>query len=423
MSSRSQNSRAVSRRRILQMGGMFFPAALTSAACDRIDKREIRQFDEGTPAMDGSIYEPWIELNYDNLGYNLDQIRGLSLVPVMAVVKAEAYGHGLINTAKYLESRVTAALMVGKKSEALRLREAGIRTPVLNFGPFGAEDAEILVEHDISQSVFTPEASFLGEAAERMGKRAGVHIHIDTGMGRAGVPFRSAFPYIEEIYRRKGLRIEGISTTLTEDPEFDRIQLKRFLSLCSKAGKAGIDLGIRHAASSGGLMTLTDAYLNMVRPGIALYGYYPSDETQAEDRLGLKPVLSLKSRIHTVKTLSPGDSVSYHRAYKARRKERIALITMGYSDGYPPQATDKAFVLIGGRRCPVIGGLTSNHTLSLLDDDMRVSAGDEVVFIGTQGQERISAFQVAAWAGISVYKVLIGMNPLLPKKESGNHLP
>lgn len=421
MSSGYQQKPEITRRKILQMGSAFFPAALMSGAYGRIHKGESRQSVEDGPDVNMSTFDPWIELDYDNLGTNLDRVREISQVPVMAVIKAEAYGHGLVNTAKYLENRKVAAVMVGKKSEAFRLRRAGIRLPVLNFGPFGEDDAEGLVESDISQSVFTPEVHDLAEAAERMGRRAGVHIHIDTGMGRAGVPFQSAYSFIEDISRRKSLRIEGISTTLTEDPEFDRIQLRRFLALCSQAGKTGIDLGIRHAASSGGLMTLPAAYLDMVRPGITLYGYYPSDETQEEDRSGLRPVLSLKSRVHSVKTLRPGDSVSYHRAYKAVRKERIALITMGYSDGYPSQAAAKAHVLIGGRRSRIIGGVTSNHTLALLDDDRSVSPGDEVVFIGHQGEERITAFQVAKWAGISVYKVLIGLNPLLPKKGIGSH--
>ena len=202
---------------------------------------------------------------------------------------------------------------------------------------------------------------------------------------------------------------------MTEDPEFDSAQIKRFLSLSKEAERLGIKLGFKHAASSGGLMTKPDAYLDMVRPGIMLYGYYPSDTTQEEDRLGLMPVLSLKSRVHAVKTLRSGESVSYHRAYKAKKKERIALITLGYSDGYPPQVADRAHVLIRGRSFPVIGGVTSNHTEVLLGDNLSVEQGDEVVFIGRQRNENISAYQVAKWSGTSVYKVLIGLNPLLPK--------
>jgi alanine racemase len=154
----------------------------------------------------------------------------------------------------------------------------------------------------------------------------------------------------------------------------------------------------------------------MVRPGIALYGYYPSEKTQKEDRLGLKPVLLLKSRVVDVKTLQSGDSASYHRKYMARKKEKIAIIPVGYSDGYPHNIVGKAFVLIKGKRLPLIAAVTANHCAALLEKNSTVSPGDEVVLLGSQGKEKITADEVASWAEVSAYKILIGLNPLLPRK-------
>jgi len=153
----------------------------------------------------------------------------------------------------------------------------------------------------------------------------------------------------------------------------------------------------------------------MVRPGIALYGYYPSEKTQKEDRLGLKPVLELRSRVAAVKTLRPGDSVSYHRKYTARKKEKIAIIPAGYSDGYPHNVVGKASVLIQGKRYPLVAAVTANHCTALLEKSSTVACGDEVVLLGYQGEEKITADEMAGWAGVSAYKILIGLNPLLPR--------
>jgi len=364
-----------------------------------------------------SSLDGWVELDFNNMSWNLKRLQEMVKVLVMAVIKADGYGHGQIEVARFLEDRGIDSMMVGKIQEALFLRESGITRPLLNFGPFGAQEAEALIQNNISQSVFTPEVDSLNSTALRLGKKAKVHVHIDTGMGRAGVPYYRAIPFLEKISVLEGLDIVGISTTLTEDFEFDREQLKRFLSLCQKAAQQHISLGRKHSASSGAILTFPSSYLDLVRPGITLYGYYPSEETQEEDLLRLRPVLQLKSRVYDVKILRPGDSVSYHRAYIAKKKEMIALVPIGYSDGYPYQVIGKASVLIRGKRFPLIGAVTANHMEVLLGKDTSVRAGDEVVLIGHQGQENIAADELAKWAGVSVYKILIGLNSLLPKRS------
>jgi alanine racemase len=362
-----------------------------------------------------SQFDGWIELNVGNMDWNLEKLRKRVKVPIMAVIKANGYGHGLVEVARFLETNNIDHLMVGKMQEAFRLRESGISSPILNFGPFSREEADTIVQYRISQSVFTEEVEDLNSSALKLQKKAKVHIHVDTGLGRAGIQYHKILPYIEKVSSLKAVAVEGISTTLTEDPDFDQIQIKRFLSLCQEAETKGISLGRKHAASSSGIMTLPSSYLDMVRPGITLFGYYPSERTQKKDSLSLRPVLQLKSRVYTVKTLRPGDSVSYHRAYTAKKKEKIALIPVGYSDGYPSHAVSKAAVLIRGKRFPLIGAITANHMEALLGDDPQVSAGDEVVLIGTQGNQKVTADEVAHWTGVSTYKILLGLNPLLPR--------
>jgi alanine racemase len=363
-----------------------------------------------------STYDPWIELNLDALNWNLKKIRELTKVQVMAVIKANAYGHGLVDVAQALERKRISFLMVGKLQEAFELRENGITSPIFNFGPFSAQEAKDIIRYQIQQSVFTEEVEALDEAARQSYQKALVHIHIDTGMGRAGVDYRHALPYLEKVATLKGITIAGVSTTLTEDPEFDRLQLQRFQTVCRQAEEKGLSLGLKHVASSSGLLTLPEAYLDMVRPGIMLYGYYPSDKTQAEDKLHLRPVLSLKCRVYAVKTFQPGDSISYHRAYKVTAKEKIALLPIGYSDGYPLVSPEKSLVLIKGKKFPIITSPTANHLEVRLGHNTEVKPGDEVVLIGRQKEENISAFDLSQWAKISVYKVLINLNPRLPRR-------
>ncbi|MFC2167861.1 alanine racemase [Acidobacteriota bacterium] len=358
----------------------------------------------------------WIELDLDSMGWNLKQIKKAVGVPVMGVVKANAYGHGISRVGLYLEQQGIDSLMVGKFQEALDLRNSGVSCPIHNFGPISEIEPKWLVENSVSQSVFSEKIYTLDSAALRIGKKARVHIHIDTGMGRMGIPYRDAPEYVNKVARLSGVKIEGISTTLTEDDRYDKTQLERFNDICQELEKKGISLGLKHAVSSGGIFTFPSAYLDMVRPGITLYGYYPSDSTQTEDSLSLKPVLQLKTRVASVKELRSGDSVSYHRAYNAKKKENIAILPIGYSDGYPTTAANKGSVLIQGELNPIIASITANHMEVLLSKDSPVSVGDEAVLIGTQKDVSISAFDVAQWANISIYKLLLSLNPLLSRR-------
>jgi alanine racemase len=231
-----------------------------------------------------------------------------------------------------------------------------------------------------------------------------------------GIPYYQAEKYIEKVASLERIHIQGVSTTLTEDPAFDKVQIERFLSICQKSAQKGIATGLKHAYSSAGIFTAGPSFLDMVRPGILLYGYYPNQKTQNEDRLSLKPVLQLKSRVAAVKILRTGDSVSYHRAYTAKKREKMAVIPVGYSDGYPTHAVGKGWVLIKGQKYPLIGDITANHLEVILTLDSPVSVGDEVCLLGSQAPHAITAGLLAEWESLSTYKILLRLNPLLPRR-------
>jgi len=243
----------ISRRNFMFLSGMTTATMLAQTV--QVEDIPLKSR-KGTASSD-----PWIELNLENMSWNLSQIRKRVKVPIMAVIKANAYGHGLIEIGKHLEKVGIDTFMVGKLSEALLLREQGISPPILNFGPFASQDAEKIIKNNISQSVFNENVSSLNQTALKLRKKARIQIHVDTGMGRMGISFRDALPFIEASSQLKGIFIEGISTTLTEDDEFDRKQISRFLHICRRAKDKGISLGLKHAASSDGILNLSSSVL------------------------------------------------------------------------------------------------------------------------------------------------------------------
>ncbi len=366
--------------------------------------------------------DPRIEVNTGHIVWNLMQLRNRVKVPIMGVVKANAYGHGLVGVAKALEAAGIEALMVGKLHEAVVLREAGIRCPVLNFGPFDRRDSGEIIGRNISQSVYTEEALYLEEAATGLEKTVSVHIDIDTGMGRTGVPPNRALPLIEKIAAFPHLKIEGVCTTLTENPEYDREQLNVFMNICSAAKRKGISLGWRHAASSAGVFYSPDFYLDMIRPGITIYGYYPNSRTRKEDVLSLKPALKLSATVTFIKDLSPGESLSYLRVFRAEKKMRAATLGVGYSDGYPFLFGGKASVMIRNGAFPVLDAVTSNHVMVNLGEDREVRIGDEAMLIYPDRSSGLAADALAERSGVPDYKILIGLNPLTPRTYSQTRL-
>jgi alanine racemase len=378
--------------------------------------RDLSRMDSPTKRMEAkNSAEPWIEIDLANIAWNVQQVRErVKGIPIMAVIKANAYGLGLVPIAQFLQKQGIKYLAVVKLQEALQLREAGIEAHILNLGPLCPQAAEDIVNHNIAQAVYTNEVSTLCETAVKVNKSAVVHLMIDTGLGRVGIPYYKALPFIRKVSSLEGVSIAGILTALTEDDDFDKEQLSRFAQVCQQAQEEGINIGLRHAMSSDGILRHTK-YLDMVRPGILIYGHYPSYKAYEQRLIDLKPALQLKCRVAYVKELHPGDGVSYHRPFMAKKKELVATLPMGYSDGLPPTIADKAQVLIGGMRYPLIAAVTANHCTALITGSQGIKIDDEAVLIGKQGDEMIPAEELAKHARTSVYRLLIGLNPHLPR--------
>jgi alanine racemase len=360
--------------------------------------------------------EAWIEIDLERLRHNLHRVRNLAKVPVLAVIKANAYGHGLVEIGGFLDQAGAAGLMVCRMSEAVELREAGVACPVYNFGPLLPEHMEMLIRHRITPMISAWGHKELDRAARHRGVVVEVNLHIDTGMHRMGVPIGDAMRILRELDSFPALEVSGISTTLTEDEASDRCQLQRLLDLDRRAEEKGMDLGIRHAASSAALFTSPEFYLDMVRPGIVLYGYYPNAASRAANSLDLSPVLSFKTRVAEVKTVLPGEGISYHHAYRASERETIAVLPVGYADGYPPQAAGRGHVLIKETPCPIIASITANHMEVRLPRNITIEPGEPCVLIGRQGRHTVTADDLADWTdSASNYRILINLSPLLPR--------
>ncbi len=398
---------------------------------------------QGGPS--GRRSDAWVGLHVPNARTNLEAVRvKAGGRPVMGVVKANAYGHGLVQMARVLGEAGVDALMVANTQEVMQLREAGIELPIMNFGVVTASDADLVVENDIEQVIFGRESvSGLVASAAMQQRTLRLHVHIDTGLGRIGVPHGEALEVIEYVGGRARVQIAGVSTTFTEDPEFDRVQLRRFLEICDSARAAGIEIGRRHAASSAALMDFPDAHLDMVRVGIALYGHYPSDRSRAVDsEVGLMPVAALRCRVVQVKRLRQGDSVGYHRGYVASSEQTVATLPVGHSDGYPVEAGDAgAYAWIRGTPCPLVGPVTSNHCVVRAPDELEVRPGEVATLIangeesalggfgfggtpqpqaGSENDPRLPlAHRLSTWTGRSVYRTHIELSPNLPRTLEG----
>jgi alanine racemase len=359
--------------------------------------------------------DPWIELNLDHLASNVREVRRMVRTrPIMAVVKCNAYGHGAVEIATALQDRNGIGhFAVVKVREALLLRDAGIRGMVLNMGPFNRREAREVIRLDISQSIFSDAVEVLAEEARQLGKQARVHICLDTGMGRVGVPHRQALPFIERVAEMPDIHIEGVFTAMTEDDDFNPVQIERIESICEAAAERGIDVGLRHAASSAEVDRYPYAHLDMVRPGNCILGLEPERQLNMD----IKPVMSFKSRVVYVKQMVAGETLSYHQAYKITRDSLIATLPCGYSDGYPAVVANKADVLIRGHRHRLVGPITANHMMVDVTGHEDIKIGDEVVLWGSQGDERITKVELESLApeGTNTYRMATRTRAYLPR--------
>jgi len=361
---------------------------------------------------------PWVEIDAAAVRFNVAQLQSRSGRPLWAVLKNNAYGHGLIEVGKILDSVGSSVrgLAVFKVSSALRLRSAGIGKPILVLGPATDEEFRELVARRIIPTLYTARQRLIKNLATELQEAVPAHLYLDTGLGRAGLQYRQAAEFLRLWGKDSGVRFGGVLTALTEEDDFDLEQIRRLEEVFRLAAREGLDLGQRHAASSAGIFHLPSAsQLDVVRPGIGIYGCYPTDRSEKARPFELRPALSLKTRVMVVKKLEAGDSLQYHRVWKASRATWVATLAAGHHDGWPSATAGTCEVFIRGRRYPVVASVSSNHTLVELGSTTGVEPGDEVLLFGKSEAGSIEAHEVAKSISGSVYQLLMHVNPELPR--------
>jgi alanine racemase len=359
------------------------------------------------------------EIDLNALAYNLKGIRNKvgRDVKVMAVVKANAYGHGIVEVARFLQQRAVEYFGVANAEEGVVLREAGITAPIHVFTIPSTTQIPAFTSFGLEPTVGNEtEARLLNMQARRSGKILNVHIKVDTGMNRIGVKPRDVSKLVKALNGLKQLEIKGVYTHFAtadrRDKSFSKQQLALFHQSLDALCTAGIVPEVVHTAGSAGILDLPESYFSMVRPGIMMYGYYPSDETTESVRL--KPVLSLKSRVSVVKWIEPGESVSYGRRFIANRRTRIATLPVGYADGYMRILTGQSSALIGGTVFPIVGTICMDQLMvDVGKSDVRV--GDEAVLIGRQGRKTITAWDLASKIGTIPYEICTNISSRVPR--------
>jgi alanine racemase len=371
----------------------------------------------------------WAEIDLSAIAHNIKGLKALlkNGTRFMAVVKANAYGHGAVETALCAIDAGADALGVARLGEAVELRRAGIDAPILIFGYTSPRHAGRLFESQLTQSIFSyPEAAELSSGGAASGRRIKVHVKIDTGMGRLGIPvnrggdadrqksdFNRAIEEIQAVSRLDGLAVEGIYTHFSSADDADKTRTLRQLALfddvVAKLGKKGVHFEIRHSANSAALIDLPDTHMDMVRAGIAMYGYYPSaDVNQAA--VSLLPAMTLKSRIIHLKNVDTGFPVSYGATECTDCKTAIASLSIGYADGLSRRLSSRGKVTVRSHFAPIIGRVCMDSTMIDVGHIPGAAVGDEVTVFGKPGDSVVSAEWVAGQMGTISYEVLTGIS-------------
>ncbi|MDI6800229.1 MAG: alanine racemase [Actinomycetota bacterium] len=368
--------------------------------------------------MEGKIRPAYAEIDLGAIRNNVSSLKSRlgPNVKFMAVVKADAYGHGDIEVSMAALEGGADRLGVALIEEAVKLKRASIAAPIhilSDIPPYAAEEA---VENDLVLTVsLIGAARAIWAAAEKLGKRAKVHVKLDTGMNRIGVDPARAKGFIEELSALSALEIEGIFThfaTAGEDDAFMGEQLKKFEDLIRELEVAGITIPIKHAANSAATILEPKSHLDMVRCGISVYGLHPAESTKGV--IDLNPALSLKAMISSVKTIEAGEGVSYGLTFKAKKRSNIATIPLGYADGYSRNLSNLGSVLIDGERFSVAGNVCMDQFMVDIEErDFKV--GDEVVLIGASGPERISADEIASLLSTINYEIVCMISGRIPR--------
>ncbi len=337
---------------------------------------------------------------------------------VLSVVKANAYGHGTIETAKRLESLGTDFFGVAICEEAIELREAGIKSPIIILSGIPKSQTEYIFRFDLTPLIFDiASAETIGMFAEKAGRKIKVHLKVDTGMGRLGVLPEQLSSFFEMLKNFRAIEIEGVASHLCEsenkDNRYSLKQIDRFHKAVQIVRSCGYSPRYLHIANSGAILNLPSSLFNMVRPGLMLYGSYPSK--RFKKKMALKPVMSFVTEIIHLKEVKKGLPLSYGRRFITARDSLIAVIPVGYGDGLPRSLSNKGQVIIGGKKASIVGTICMDLTIVDVTDLPHVELGDEVILIGRQESEEITAQDVAQTAGTIPYEILCGINKRVPR--------
>jgi len=377
----------------------------------------------------------WAEVDLSAYAHNIKELRRItrSDARLMAVVKADGYGHGAAAVAREALQNGAQFLGVARVNEAVQLRETGLNAPILIFGYSPPDCAETLIDYDLIQTVYTPAAAAaLSEKSRRLGKSINVHLKVDSGMGRLGlvlnaptttsaaiaVPASNPIREAQAIARLAGLEIQGIfthfATADSADKSYATGQLERFMDFIEQLRRIGIEPPLKHAANSAALIDMPDSHLDLVRPGIATYGLYPSDEVN-KNNVDLKPVMTLKSRIIHLKKVPAGFNVSYGITYRTPKPTTIATVPVGYADGFNRRLSSRGYMLVHGQRVPVVGRVCMDLTMIDVGALSDVAIEDEVVVFGKQQGEAITADEIAGGLNSINYEVVTAITARVPR--------
>ena len=362
----------------------------------------------------------WAEIDLAAIKHNLSAIkRAVGNAGIMVMVKANAYGHGMLEVSRVCCQEKVDFFGVASLDEALTLRQEIKDIPILVLGYIPPTDAITVVAEDIRPCIFTVESAMVAsQAAVQLNRQVKLHIKLDTGMGRIGfLPDNDSLKLIEQIAALPGVKIEGIFTHLAEadleDSSFTREQIKTFTRFINQLEERGINIPLKHCSNSAALMNFPEAHFDMVRAGILLYGLFPSPQTKP-GKIDVIPVMTLKSRVSYVKTLPVGHSISYNRSYCCRRDTRVATIPIGYADGYSRLLSNRAQALVNGKLVPLVGNVCMDMCMFDVSGVGEVKEGDEVILFG-RPEDGVTADNLAQAMGTINYEVVSALGSRVPR--------
>ena len=359
------------------------------------------------------LLKTWAEINLAAIRFNIKNIQKKlgKNIELMAIVKCNAYGHGAIEVSGQALTLGVKALGVSSLYEGIELRDVFKDIPIIVLSSGMSGQAEEFIEHNLSPVVCTWQmTNALADAARKRGTRAKVHIKVDTGMGRIGVWHERADEFTRQVYKMPDIEIEGICSHFATSDEQNLDFAKQQFDWFNRCLEKIKDLPIRfkHISNTGAIFSLPEAHLNMVRPGLSIYGVSPSEYVKGTEKL--RPALSLKTKVAFLKTIPKGRTLSYARTYKTEKEMKLATLPVGYGDGYPLSLSNKGYVLIRGKKARILGAVTMDQIMVDVTDIKDVKTEDIAVLIGKQGNEEITATEIARMAGTIPYEIFTSIN-------------